>query len=420
MASIGIDSNGRKRILFIASNGRRKTIRLGKASQRQAVTFKAKIESLIAQRITGAIDDEVSKWLADLPDAMHARISAAGLARSRERSAATVGKFLTDFFATVSVKPSTMTTYENARRGLLEFFGAEKPMRDIEHSDADKYRQYLAGQGLAEATISRRIIMVRMIFRRALRWKLISENPFDGVHTGKQTNKARQFFISREMADKVTAACSDAQWRLMFALSRYGGLRCPSEHLLLKWGDVDFENGRITVTSPKTEHHEGKDSRVIPLFPELREPLLKAFGEAEPGAVHVITRARGPAVNLRTQLRRIIKRAGLTPWPKLWHNLRASRQTELSNSFPAHVVCAWLGNSIDVANDHYLQVTDDHFASAAQNQAHQPFTTTASHEESHTGSAGNAPALPVVDDACESLQTVPMGRAGLEPATSSL
>ena len=54
---------------------------------------------------------------------------------------------------------------------------------------------------------------------------------------------------------------------LIFALARYGGLRTPSETKSLKWGDVDFERGRIRVPSPKTEHHEGKGSRLIPLFP---------------------------------------------------------------------------------------------------------------------------------------------------------
>jgi hypothetical protein len=39
--------------------------------------------------------------------------------------------------------------------------------------------------------------------------------------------------------------------------------------------------------------------------------------------------------------------------------MRSTRQTELvASGFPSHVVCAWLGNSTDVANEHYLQVTD--------------------------------------------------------------
>jgi hypothetical protein len=53
MASIGIDPNGRKRILFIARDGKRKTVRLGKVAQRQAEAFKLKVEKIIGAEITG-------------------------------------------------------------------------------------------------------------------------------------------------------------------------------------------------------------------------------------------------------------------------------------------------------------------------------------------------------------------------------
>jgi len=159
--------------------------------------------------------------------------------------------------------------------------------------------------------------------------------------------------------------CPDAQWRLPFALSRFGGLRRQSEHLGLRWGDIDWERGRFTVHSPKTEHHEGGESRQVPLFPELRPYLEAAFEQAEPGTEWVITRYRNNNANLRTQFERIIRRAGVTPWPKLFQNLRSTRETELAQSYPIHVVCAWLGNSQRVAQKHYLQVTDADFDRAA-------------------------------------------------------
>lgn len=135
------------------------------------------------------------------------------------------------------------------------------------------------------------------------------------------------------------------------------------------WGDVDWENDRLTVHSPKTEHHPGGEFRLIPLFPELRRELEAVFDLAEPGTEFIITRYRDVNANLRTQPLRIIKRAGLTPWPKLFHNLRSTRQTELEESFPSHVVCKWIGNSQDVARKHYLQVTDDHFSRAVAGDA---------------------------------------------------
>ena len=199
-----------------------------------------------------------------------------------------------------------------------------------------------------------------------MRQKLLSENPFADVRGGSQENKSREFFITFEMAEKVLDACPDHEWRLIFALSRYGGLRCPSEHMELTWSDVDWANERLTIRSPKTEHHHGRESRQVPLFPELRVYLEAMYDRAKPGTVHIITRYRSKNANLRTQLERIIKRAGLKPWPKLFQNLRSTRQTELLERFPIHVVCQWIGNSALVAQRHYLQVTDAHFAEAAR------------------------------------------------------
>ena len=188
---------------------------------------------------------------------------------------------------------------------------------------------------------------------------------------GVLANREHDYFITREEAAKVLKACPDAQWQLLFALSRYGGLRCPSEHLALTWKDIDFEVGRMTVRSTKTEHHEGQGIRIIPLFPEVRPYLEAVRDEANPGidaafSDPVITRYRDSNSNLRTQLERIIIKAGLTPWPKLFQNLRATRQTELAEKYPMHVVCDWICNSQAVAAKLYLQTTDDHFESAGK------------------------------------------------------
>ena len=64
-----------------------------------------------------------------------------------------------------------------------------------------------------------------------------------------------------------------------------------------------------------------------------------------------------------------ITRVGFTPWPKLFQNLRANRQTELSDEFPEHVVIHSLGNSQPVATKRYLRKTDDHLTKAATSPA---------------------------------------------------
>src|SRR5207249_206620 len=121
---------------------------------------------------------------------------------------------------------------------------------------------------------------------------------------------------------------------------------------------------RMTVRSPKTEHHEGHESRVVPIFPELRPYLEECFHAAAEGTEFVITLARETNTNLRTNLERIVTRAGLKPWPKLFQNLRASRATELAQNFPGHVAAEWLGHSALVAQKHYWRTQDTDFEKA--------------------------------------------------------
>lgn len=371
MATIGTDSNGRKRILFVAGDGTRKTIRLGKATMKQAEALKVKVESLVSANITGNMDDEISRWLATLPEAIHDRLASVGLIALRQ--SVKLGTFIDRYIVDRhDVKPATATVFGHTRRNLVSFFGADKPLREITPGDADRWRTvHLIGEEkLSPNTMRRRCGIAKQFFRAAMRRKLITSNPFEDLKAGVQANKSRDYFLNPLDSSKVLEACPNAEWRLIFALARYGGLRCPSEILRLRWSDVDWSNGRILVHSPKTEHHHGGESRLVPLFPEFEPHLLAVHAEAVEGGEYVITRYRDAGVNLRTHLERIIKRAGLKPWPKLFQNLRSTRETELAEQFPEHVVCAWIGNSRLVARKHYLQLTDDHFEQARTGGSH--------------------------------------------------
>ncbi len=142
--------------------------------------------------------------------------------------------------------------------------------------DADDFKEGLIRKGLSLPTVAREVKRARQYFRAAVRRKIIDANPFQDLKGGKQTNKTREHFVTRQIIGRVIDSCPDAEWRLIVALSRYGGLRCPSEHLGLRWDAIDWEHDRMTVSSPKTEHHEGGESRVVSIFPELLPYLLEA------------------------------------------------------------------------------------------------------------------------------------------------
>jgi integrase len=159
-------------------------------------------------------------------------------------------------------------------------------------------------------------------------------NPFKGVAVGKATNDDRRAFVSREVTQRFLDKCPDWQGRLVFALARYGGLRCPSKIALLKWSDIHWDAERFTVTSPKTQWC-GKATRVVPIFAELRPFLDKAYFRDDADKTWVVPMLAGNAdKNLGTRFRKIIRRAGVEVWPKSFQNCRSSRKTELEQDYP--------------------------------------------------------------------------------------
>jgi len=254
---------------------------------------------------------------------------------------------------------------------LEKHFGPKRLVASIHAGHARDYREWLIGK-YASATTSREIKRARQYFEYARDCRLISENPFAKIKAGSQRNTSRKHFVDRGTIARVLEACPNVEWQLIVTLARYGGLRVPSELAGLTWADIDWEQNRIRVKVPKKEHLDGHGTREVPIFPEIRPYLERAFEEAPEGCTRVVPRARLGNTNLREGLLRILKRASVDPWPKLFQNLRASRETELMRTDPAHVVYAWLGNSREVAQDHYLMVTDEDFDRAARKAVQNP------------------------------------------------
>lgn len=376
MASITKEPNGRRKIQFLNASRKRKSIRLGKVPQRTAEVVKLRVECLLAAELSGhTVDDETARWLATVDDRLRRKLARVGLVVPDQgnKRGTKLQEFLTAYMATrTDVKTMTVHNLKQAAGYLVEYFKPDKLLRDITPGDADEWRRWMLAK-LGENTVRRHCGRSKQFFRAAVRKRLIAENPFGDMKECKVlANESRFYFVTQAETQAVLDACPDDEWRLLVVLARYGGLRTPSESLLLRLNDVDWEHDKITVTSPKTEHHAGGGSRVIPLFPEIR-PFLEAIDfAAPPGTEFFINRYRDSNSNLRTQLQRIIKKAGIEPWGKPFQNMRSTRETELAETFPIHVVCKWIGNTEAVAKKHYLQTTEEHFEKAAQKAAQQP------------------------------------------------
>lgn len=373
MASLIKGHDGLRRLEFTLNpKGPRKRLHLGRMSDKAAADWKAHVEALIVARAFHRVHDpRLARWLTTLDHKWLRKLQKVGLADSDTigGESTTLGAFLDEFFKGLTGKPGTRVFYSHTRANLESHFGPSCVLRSIKPKDADRFRAWLAtpkdvpgepgGAGLSPATVARRIIACRTMWRRAIRWKHADENPFEGIKAGHQANDARKQFIPPAAIDAIIDECPDLEWRVIIALARYGGLRTPSETFALRWRDIDWARGMITVRVAKLEHIERLARRTVPLFPQLRKHLSDLWDSLEAGGPeYVIVRNRLDGMNLRTQFERLIARAGQTPWPRLFHNLRASRESELMREYDLATVCKWIGNSPAIAATHYATSID--------------------------------------------------------------
>jgi len=416
--------DGRWVLQFTGADKRRRTIRLGEMAKRDAESVKSHVEHIVSTSLAdGSVSDDTARWLSRLGDWLYDKLAKAGLVSKRESAA--LAAFVDAYIQSrEELAENTVRNLKNSRQKLVDYFGEAKPLHEITKGDADDWRQWMVNQH-SDSTVSKAVKHAKHFLELARRKALVRENPFHHLRAGGEHNEARKVFIDQATINRVIDHAPDTEWKLIIALARYGGLRCPSEILKLTWADIDWESGRMTVSSPKTKK-QGKPFRVAPLFPELRPLLERAFDEAEEGALHVITRYRGDNANLRTQFVRILKRAGVESWERLFQNLRASRETELANEYPIHVVTAWIGNSERVASKHYLQVTDAHFEQAKGSSGALQNPTCAVSEmagnalQGKKGDCRETPVFQGISKDCNLLQKSLMPPAGIEPATLGL
>jgi len=438
MASLSQD-RGRKgfRLSFYGLDKRKRSMWLGGFSRRQATTVKTNVEHLLVSRAAGDTPDvHVARWLGSIGPELRKKLITAELIEptADDHGPATLGPFLNQYIASrKDVKPETLATYRQGVRSLIDYFGADRRLDSNTAGDAELWRVWQATEGnqreterseIAESTVRRRTGLARQFFTHAIKRKLISENPFDGLPATVRGNAKRQQFIPQETIYRVLKLATCPELRAVIALSRFAGIRIPSEAVALTWQDIDLEAGRLTIRASKTEHHEDGGIRFCPIFPELRPYLVALYDRTNPGidcplSAPVFRRWRSADQNIRTPFLKLLRQAGVEAWPKLFHNMRASRETELLAEFPVKDVCSWIGNSQAVAMEHYAMTTADSFQRAICGSTGGSIR--ANQEISEDDTQNEKPSeTRVSEGSCDPVMSGPMGDTGFEPVTSTV
>jgi integrase len=347
-----------------------KTLYIGRKQKRSAEEIHRHAERLIeAKRANVALPPETAAWVGGVEESFRKKLERLRLIRPGSGARRmTLGGFTEAYIEErrpVS-SPLTIRNLDQTRKKLLAFFKGNPDIGDITVEDAAAFRNYLIGPcGLEYNTVTTHCRKSKQFFSEAVERGLAATNPFrkmEGLREGR--NEARMRFMTPEQAARVLDACPCAEWRAIFSLARFGGLR-PSEILRLRWEDVRWDRNLIHLRGSKGRHLRGPRMRDVPLFPEVASALREVLAGRPKAAGRVVLGYESES-NLGVPMSRIIADAGIEDWARVFLNLRSTRSTELARrGIPIHDFCRWLGHTPQVALEYYMQVQSEGCAKAA-------------------------------------------------------
>lgn len=178
-------------------------------------------------------------------------------------------------------------TQANEQKYLEQFKDFMKSMRleyvhEIELQHLQKLQRHILGRGVSGATVNRQFNTYKHYINQARLWKHTSGDPCFGLKGMKFTAKKKKLWKEEDiwrMRDTLKM-----QWHKdgVFLLAKTG-LR-PIEVCRLRWGDVDFEEKLIKVTSFKGTG-DGKERElpisddVVEYLKEMEKRTPKVFGK---------------------------------------------------------------------------------------------------------------------------------------------
>lgn len=263
-------------------------------------------------------------------------------------------------------------------------------IRKLTAKDGREFCKYMQlDEGYAYDTLLGKVKQVRSYFKQILNDGLIGKNIFDSVKPEVPLNhKARiadrrvviGYNVLSILEDLFYGFWDDGEmsdgWMMYYILLRWTGAR-KNEPLHLRWTDIDWERERINMPQPKVRRYK-EPTRSMPMF--IDSPLKKYLGiihenQGSPVDGYVVrgilnlddydrTKVNWKSVNGGTTLiKKIKKYGGTAPWPKLFQNLRVTRENELmvSGKYRVAAVLAFLGHAAGTFSRSYFTLTEEDF-----------------------------------------------------------
>jgi integrase len=176
-----------------------------------------------------------------------------------------LGEWLSGKAATTAVR--SHERYASVVSAFLEHLGpfAEKPLTSLAPNHVQSFVTARRAAGVAPATVSIELAIVRSSLTRARKHGLITSNPAEAVDLPRADSSERGVFTEDEI--RMLAAAATDEWKTLVLVGYYSGQRlrdCSG----MRWSDVDLTAGTWTLRQEKT-----RKPLTIPLHPTLLAEL---------------------------------------------------------------------------------------------------------------------------------------------------
>lgn len=249
--------------------------------------------------------------------------------RYHERAVPTFGVFAAEFLRwyVVGRRPASIRHCEGILQRLVVLWDAT-PLDQVTTLMVERFRRDRAATR-KPATVNGDLQVIRQLFRQAVAWDVVRENPAKGVRKVRENERPR-LVLSDEEELRLLAECG-AHLRPLVLFALHTGLR-QAELTTLTWGQVDLIAGTVTVESGLAK---SRKARTIPLNRVARECLPSP---SERGGRVFGYRFWSSAFKLAVTRARL---KGITP-----HSLRRTFGTRaIEKGVNVFTVQKWLGHS---------------------------------------------------------------------------
>ncbi len=287
------------------------------------------------------------------------------LGRALEGSNITVNEFLDRWFETAAkpkLRQKSYHSYESLLRRYIRPVLGERILSTITPLDVQDAYQRVIDRGLSSRTVRYTNSVLRSAMRQAIRWRLLLQDPTDGAQLPRLGRREMRVLTAEQSRIFLSAALK-THYGPVFAIALTTGMR-PSEYLALKWQDIDWDRGTVSVVRTLeraagvwrfAETKRSRSRRIIKLqewvleiLKELQARTTQPIGSSGADVVElVLTTPTGRPIHsdkLAKRFKAILRKAGLRVI-RLYDLRHTSATLALAAGVPPKVVAEQLGHA---------------------------------------------------------------------------